>query len=71
MESSNEKVAKEVLESLKPNCYLNELNIINYNGQMFPEWIFDRSQMFEKMHLKNVRNGLFYLRLVDLKILRA
>ncbi|CAO2831534.1 unnamed protein product [Amaranthus hypochondriacus] len=52
MRSSSEGVAKEVLEGLKPHCYLNELNIINYGGDMFPEWIFHPSQMFEKIHLE-------------------
>ncbi|CAO2831532.1 unnamed protein product [Amaranthus hypochondriacus] len=50
--SSNDAVCKEVLECLKPHCYLKELNIINYGGDMFPEWIFHPSQMFEKIHLE-------------------
>ncbi|XP_021745607.1 putative disease resistance RPP13-like protein 1 [Chenopodium quinoa] len=44
-------VAEGVLAGLEPHVCLRELQIINYSGKLFPEWICDPSRSFQKIHL--------------------
>ncbi|XP_021745728.1 putative disease resistance RPP13-like protein 1 [Chenopodium quinoa] len=64
-------VAEDVLAGLEPHVCLRELQIINYSGKLFPEWICDPSRSLQKIHLMKCPSCEIFPALGELQTLKT